>query len=89
VAGFLELSALAVKMPGQRLTFHISVASSFWRMRVRTAVTRKVAGGAQLQSARRGRCLAYIGTASQLYTYFKNICSVRSTFIASVPVDIF
>jgi len=41
VAGFLELSSLAVKMPGQRLTSHISVASSLWHVRVRTAVTRK------------------------------------------------
>ena len=56
---------------------------------VRTAVTTNVAGGAQLQSTRRGRCLAHIGTARQRYTYLKNICSVGSTFIASVPADVF
>jgi Na+-translocating ferredoxin:NAD+ oxidoreductase RNF subunit RnfB len=89
VAGLLELSPLAVKVRSQRLTSHIRVDSRLWHVRVHTAVTSSVAGGAQLQSARRGRCLAHIGTARQLYTYFKNICSVGSTFIASLPVDVF
>ena len=37
----------------------------------------------QLQSARRGRCQAHIGTARQRHSFCKNIYSVRSAFIAS------
>jgi Na+-translocating ferredoxin:NAD+ oxidoreductase RNF subunit RnfB len=56
---------------------------------VRSTVTRKYVGGVQLQSARRGRYLAHIGTTRQLNTLLKNICPVGNTFIALVPVNVF
>ena len=44
---------------------------------------------AEPQSARRTRCWAYLGETRQRCTSFKNLCCVRSAFIAPIAVNVF